>query len=209
MRKLLLLLVVTIIFFSCQNKNVILDEERLGFSRSNWEILIPNPVPPVWTFGVFYRKFVKDEFNTNSDYQNLVAFDMYTESMFTSLGSNWFESTPLLKLFAYQVFCANGNEPIPMGFDTSLRLDEKEGGVYHTQWGIFFLKAGVGPNYVSRSVFNHELVHAFQDKVCNYTMNINTRPLVEFEADIATDALEFVCNKGSFPNDYEPFLLSS
>lgn len=75
-----------------------------------------------------------------------------------------------------------------MGFDTSLRLDEKEGGVYHTQWGIFFLKAGVGPNYVSRSVFNHELVHAFQDKVCNYTMNINTRPLVEFEADIATDA---------------------
>ena len=40
-------------------------------------------------------------------------------------------------------------------------------------------------------------------------MNINTRPLVEFEADIATDALEFVCNKGSFPNDYEPFLLSS
>ena len=107
MRKLLLLLVVTIIFFSCQNKNVILDEETLGFSRSNWEILIPNPVPPVWTFGVFYRKFVKDEFNTNSDYQNLVAFDMYTESMFTSLGSNWFESTPLLKLFAYQVFCAN------------------------------------------------------------------------------------------------------
>ena len=59
MRKLLLLLVVTIIFFSCQNKNVILDEETLGFSRSNWEILIPNPVPPVWTFGVFYRKFVQ------------------------------------------------------------------------------------------------------------------------------------------------------
>lgn len=207
MNKILLLIVATIIFFSCQNEDVIVQEEPFGLSRSNGDFLIFNPVPPQWTFSVLYKRFIKDEFNTDPAYQNLVAFDEYTESMFTSLGNTWCEATPLLKLFAYQIYHANKSEPIAMGFDTSLRLDEKEGGIYHLAWGIFFLRAGIGPNFVSRPVLNHELVHVFQHKICKYTMNVNSESLIEFEADIVTDALELVCNKGSFPVDSELFAL--
>ncbi len=207
MNKILLLIITTIIFFSCQNENLIVREEPLSLSRSNEDFLIFNPVPLEWTFRVLYKRFVKNEFNVNPTYQNLVAFDEYSESMLLANGHTWFESTPLLKLFAYQVFHANGGEPIAMGFDTSLRLDEKEGGVYHLEWGIYFLQAGPGPNFVSRSVFNHELTHIFQHKICKYTMNVDTEDVIEFEADIITDALELVCNKGAFPVDSELFAL--
>lgn len=207
MNKILSLIIIAFFFCNCQNENVIVEEESLGLSRSNMDFLIFNPVPAQWTFSVLYKRFVKDEFNIDPAYLNLIAFDEYTESMFTSLGNTWFETTPLLKLFAYQIYHANRSEPIAMGFDTSLRLDEKEGGIYHLAWGIFFLRAGVGPNFVSRPVLNHELVHVFQHKVCKYTMNVNTESLIEFEADIVTDALELVCNNGSFPVDSELFAL--
>lgn len=207
MKRILLIIVAITIFFSCEDEYTVLKEERVGTTKSNWDITIPNGVPSDWGMRNLYTKFVKDVYNTKPAYQSLVAFDEHSEAILKSFGDIWFKANPLLKLFAYQIFHANGESSIMMGFDTSLRLEEKEGGVYHPLWGMYFLKAGPGINYISRQVFIHELVHAFQDKICKYVMNDNTKPFIEFEADIATDALEFVCNGETFPQDYELCLL--
>ena len=196
MKKILLFILLVVILLACQ-ENLVLDEEKLELSESlYWDVMF-DPPRAGWKLKDFYKKFERDVNINDSRYKKLIALDEYSEQSLIKFGDIWFSQAPILSMFAYQVFLANGNEPMSIGFDTALRLDEAEGGTYHTRWGMFFLKAGVGINFISREVFTHELVHAFQHKVCKYTMDNNESdmPFVEAEADMVTDVMGYYPNR--------------